>query len=346
MRIGVTLPSRTGPITALAEMARRAEEAGFQSVWTYEVYRNPFTILSHAAAATSTTTLGTGLAAGFSRSPFAAANAAADIDEISGGRMLYGVGTGVPEFLRAFHSTHGDRPLKRLSEYVDVLRLSWEYLTTGKAPVYEGEHYQFIPPPVNPWGERVLPRLTIPIALAAMGPKLLELAGRKADAWLGYFVTPEYFAEFCHPHLEAGAKQAGRQVSDIRVVAETVCSVSTDREVAIQRARRQVGFYATHSAGAQVAAVHGLDGAVKELRRGFATDGIAAFDRTSDELVELLSISGTPEEVRSKLSLYEDFVDELVLHTPYVPPLDADDSSDAFDGILNAFTDVARQSTA
>lgn len=96
MRIGVTLPSRTGPITELAAKARRAEEAGFDSVWTYEVYRNPFTMLSHAAAATNTVTLGTGLAAGFSRSPFAAANAAADVDEMSRGRMLFGLGTGRP----------------------------------------------------------------------------------------------------------------------------------------------------------------------------------------------------------------------------------------------------------
>src|SRR5438094_997909 len=143
MRIGVTIPSRTGPITDLGTKARRAEQAGFESVWTYDVYRNPFTLLSVAAAATERVTLGTGLAAAFSRSPFEAANAAADIDELSGGRMLYGLGTGVPEFLRAFHSTDADRPLGRLSEYIDVLRLSWEYLATGAAPQWEGTHYRF-----------------------------------------------------------------------------------------------------------------------------------------------------------------------------------------------------------
>src|SRR5438034_1431674 len=101
MRIGVTLPSRKGPIGDVGDKARRAEEAGFQSVWSYEVYRNPFTLLSVAAANTESVTLGTGLAAAFSRSPFEAANAAADIDDMSDGRMLFGLGTGVPEFLRA-----------------------------------------------------------------------------------------------------------------------------------------------------------------------------------------------------------------------------------------------------
>ena len=219
MRIGVTLPSRKGPISSVGDKARRAEEAGFQSVWTYEVYRNPFTLLSVAAAATERATLGTGLAAAFSRSPFEAANAAADIDDMSGGRMLFGLGSGVPEFLRAFHSSDAEHPVGRMSEYIDVLRLSWEYLATGGADRLEGQHYRFLAPRVNPWGERELPRRQIPIGLAAMGPKLIELCGRKADAWLGYFTTKKYVEEFVREHLEIGAREGGPrclQDSDLR----------------------------------------------------------------------------------------------------------------------------------
>jgi probable F420-dependent oxidoreductase len=343
MRIGVTLPSRTGPIAGVGEKARRAEQAGFASVWTYEVYRNPFNLLTVAAAATERATLGTGLAAAFSRSPFEAANAAADIDDLSGGRMLFGLGTGVPEFLRAFHSTDAKHPLGRMSEYIDVLRLSWEYLAAGTAERFEGEHYRFVAPPVNPWGERDLPRTRIPIGLAAMGPRLVELCGRKADAWLGYFATPRYVEEFVRPHLEIGAKQAGRDPSEVQICAEQVCSVSPDRELAMRRARKQVGFYATHPAGAQVAAMHGLQDLVDELRRGFAAEGLAAFERTDDRLVETLSISGTPEEVRQQLARYEGVIDHLVLHTPYVPPIEADESEDAFACILDTFGDLARE---
>jgi probable F420-dependent oxidoreductase len=344
MRIGVTLPSRTGPIAGIADKARRAEQAGFQSIWSYEVYRNPFNLLTVAAAATERATLGTGLAAAFSRSPFEAANAAADIDELSGGRMLFGLGTGVPEFLRAFHSTNAKHPLGRMSEYLDVLRLSWEYLATGTADRFEGEHYRFVAPPVNPWGERDLPRTRIPIGLAAMGPKLVELCGRKADAWLGYFATTKYVEQFVRPHLEIGAKQAGRDPSEVQICAEAVCSVSPDRELAMSRARKQVGFYATHPAGAQVAAMHGLEDAIADLRRGFVAEGIAAFERTDDRIVETLSISGTPEEARQKLAQYEGVIDHLVLHTPYVPPIEAEESEDAFACILDTFGDLARAS--
>jgi probable F420-dependent oxidoreductase len=345
MRIGVTLPSRTGPIADIGEKARRAEDAGFDSVWSYEVYRNPFTILTVAGSQTSRVGLGTGLAAAFSRSPFEIANVAADIDDLSDGRMMLGIGTGVPEFLRAFHSSDAERPLGRLSEYIDVLRLSWEYLSTGRAGKLEGKHYRFEAPPVNPWGERELPRETIPVALAAMGPKLIELCGRKADAWVGYFATTKFLSEFVRPNLEVGAKAAGRDPDQVQICAEAVCSVSDDRELAMSRARKQVGFYATHPAGAQVAAMHGLEDQVAELRRNFAREGIVAFERTDDRLVDILSITGTPEEARQKLAEYDGFVDQLILHTPYVPPIEAEESADAFSNILETFGDLARSSS-
>jgi len=346
MRIGVTLPSRTGPIAEVGAKARRAEDAGFESVWAYEVYRNPFNLLTTAGLSTSRVQLGTGLAAAFPRSPFEAANEAADIDELSDGRMLFGLGTGVPEFLKAFHSTDAVKPLGRLSEFIDVLQRSWDYLATGKAEPFEGEHYRFKAPPVNPWGERAMPRQHIPIALAAMGPKLIELCGRKGDAWLGYFATTKFVEEFVRPNLEAGAKSAGRDVSDIEIIAEAVCSVSEDRELAMRRARMQVGFYATHSAGAQVASMHGLDDAVAELRAGFAQYGIAAFEKTDDRLVDVLSITGTPEEAKQKMAEYEGVIDHLVLHTPYVPPIEAEESSDAFTSLLETFGPVAAEHAA
>lgn len=337
LRIGITLPSRTGSFEAVGDKARRAEEAGFQSVWGYEVYRNPFTLMATAATTTRRVELGIGLAAAFSRSPFEAANAAADVDEISGGRLLFGIGTGVPELLRSFHSTDAKHAVGRLSEYVDVLRLSWEYLASGTAPDFDGSYYRFKPPRLNPWGERDLPRTRIPIAIAAIGPQLLELCGRKADAWIGYFATTRFLEQIVLPNIERGARQAGRDPAAIQIWAETICSVSADRELAMSRARKQVGFYAAHPVGAKVAALHGLEDAVVELQQAFVREGVKAFERTDDRLVDALSITGTPQEVRLKLAQYEGLIDHLALHTPYVPPFDADESEDAFANILNTF---------
>ena len=180
-----------------------------------------------------------------------------------------------------------------------------------------------------------------------MGPKLIELCGRKADAWLGYFTTKKYVEEFVREHLEIGARKAGRDVSEIQICAEAVCSVSVDRELAMSRARKQVGFYATHSAGAQ-----GRGDAWSRRRRA-ANCARASFAKASPHSSEpttvwssLLSITGTPEEARQKLAEYEGYIDHLVLHTPYVPPIEADESEDAFAAILDTFGDLALESGA
>jgi probable F420-dependent oxidoreductase len=337
LRLGVTIPSRTGPIANVPVMAGRADAAGFDATWVYEVYRNPFTMLGATALSTERAALGTGLAAALPRSPFETANAAVDIDEMSGGRMILGIGTGVPEFLRRFHSTDASAPLGRMSEYIEVLRRSFDYLGTGDAEPFEGRHYRFEPLRLNPWGLRELPRPQIPIYLAAMGPKLLELCGRKADGWLGYFATPEFMQEWVTPRIAAGADEAGRDLADVEVTVFTICCVHPDRDVAMARARRQVGFYVVHPVSDPVVAQHGLTEQVDELRTRMRSEGLAAFEHTPDELVETLSLSGTPEEVRQKAARYDGVVDHLALHTPYVPPFTPEESEDAFDRIVETF---------
>jgi alkanesulfonate monooxygenase SsuD/methylene tetrahydromethanopterin reductase-like flavin-dependent oxidoreductase (luciferase family) len=337
MTLGVTLPSRVGPLRGVAEYARRAEAAGFASAWAYEIYRSPMVMLAGAAMTTERITLGTGIASAFSRSPFWAASAAADLDDLSGGRMILGLGTGAPEALRAFHNTEAREPVTRMREYIDVVRSSWEYLATGKAPRFEGRHYTFKPPRLNPWGERELARPEVPIWLAAMGPHMLQLCGAQASGWLGYFATPELLEEYVRPNLEKGAKRTDRDAGDIEIFVELVCSISPDRELAMARARRQVGYYAIHPITDRIVERYGLLDAVHDLRARLAKEGLAAFDHTDDRLVDLLSITGTPDEAREKLAAYGDHVDHIALHTPYVPPFTAEDAADGFDNIITTF---------
>ena len=209
-QLGVTMPTRTAALDRIPEYARWADEAGFDSVWDYELYRNPFAMLCTCAMTTERVKLATGLAAAFPRSPFELANAMADVDELSGGRALLGLGTGVPEFLEAFHSTDAKGMVPRMSEYIDVLRISWEHLHTGEPASYEGEHYRFASPPFNPWGLRETARERIPIMLAAMRPRLMALAGEKADGWLGYLATPKFVEERVRPDRLAPSASAGR----------------------------------------------------------------------------------------------------------------------------------------
>jgi len=337
VQVGVTIPSRTAHISAMAEYARLADNAGFDSAWHYEVFKNPFTMLALGAAVTERVTLATGLASAFSRSPFEAANAAADLDELSDGRMVLGIGTGVPEFLTAFHSTDGRKPLSRISEYIDVLRLSWSYLDSGVRENYEGEFYRFAPPKASFYGTRDLLRTNIPVYLAAMGPNLQQLCGEKADGWLGYFTTRDFMEDVVRPNIERGARRAGRDASQIDLVSEVVCSVSPDRKLAIERAKRQLGFYLMHPVSNGPVETLGLQDAVADLRAAARANGPAAFVNTDERLVDALSISGTPEEARQKLAEYRDVVPHVVLHTPYVPPFTAEESDDAYRNIIATF---------
>jgi alkanesulfonate monooxygenase SsuD/methylene tetrahydromethanopterin reductase-like flavin-dependent oxidoreductase (luciferase family) len=214
---------------------------------------------------------------------------------------------------------------------------SWDYLGTGRARPFDGEFYRLRPPRTNPWGNRELRRPTIPIYVAAMGPRMLELCGERGQGWLGYFATPQLLDEFVRPRIAEGARRAGRDASQIELFVELVCSVSPDRELALARARRQVGFYAVHPISDRVVASYGLLDAVNELRSRLRHEGIAAFEHTDDRLVDVLSITGTPEEARQKLDEYSRYIDHVALHAPYVPPLTAEDAADAFGNILSTF---------
>jgi alkanesulfonate monooxygenase SsuD/methylene tetrahydromethanopterin reductase-like flavin-dependent oxidoreductase (luciferase family) len=325
----------------VSALAALADAAGFDSEWSYEVFRNPLLVTAAAAMATSQARVGTGIVGAFSRSPFDLANSAADLDDMSGGRMMLGIGTGAPEALRAFHSSHGDSPIPRMREYLDVLRRSWEFLSTGMAAQFDGDHFTFRPPPVNPWGAREMVRPQIPVYLAAMRPHMLQLCGSRADGWIGYFFTPELIESYVRPHLAQGAAKAGRSDSEIEVCIEMVCSISPDRELAMSRARRQVGFYAVHPITDGLMRDYGLIDDVNDLRARFRSEGVEAFAHTTDRLVEKLSVTGTPEEARQKLDVYREQVDLMLLHTPYVPPLSVDDATDAFGNIVTTFASGA-----
>jgi probable F420-dependent oxidoreductase len=331
------MPSRTAPLSRIPDYARMADEAGFDSVWTYELYRNPFAMLCTSALATSNAELCTGLATAFNRSPFEAANAAADVDEVSGGRMKLGLGTGVPEFLAAFHSTDFQRPIKRLSEYVEVLRRSWAYLAGEEVEAFNGSYYQFAAPPINPWGLRDMVRPQIPILVAGMRPQLLKLCGAKADGWIGYLWTPKFFEQVVLPNINEGARSAGRDPDALDLACEIICCVHPDRDVALARAKKHVGFYIAHPVSDVVAEIEGVQDLVNGLRVSMMQKGLAAFEDTPEELVELFSITGTPEECRQKLDNNYKGLPHLALHTSYVPPFTAEESEDCYLQIIDAF---------
>jgi probable F420-dependent oxidoreductase len=337
MHVGVTMPMGKHPLRTYPEMAKAAEDAGMDSVWSYEVYENPLIVLAAAALSTSRIQLGTGVVTSLSRTPFELANAAADVDQLSDGRLLLGVGMGIPGLMSTLHGAAIDHPLSRMAEYAQALRHCWDYLSGGGAEEFAGEHYRFTPLPGNPLGTRAMAR-RIPLYLAGMNPAMIRVAGQYGDGFVGGGFSPDFVTTTVRPNLARGAERAGRNPADIDLVTQVVCCVSTDRDEALRRARIHVGQLVLNPVSDGVVAAHGLEKQRDEVRNALMNGGPAALaDVTDDELVRTFSIAGDPREAREQLARWDGVADHVMLHPPYVPPLDAGETADAYYQILSAF---------
>ncbi|MCK9504473.1 MAG: LLM class flavin-dependent oxidoreductase [Porticoccaceae bacterium] len=337
-RLGISMPGLNQPIHKFAELAQLAEQGGFDSVWAYEFYRNAFIMQSQAALTTKNIQLCIGLAASSQRTPFEMANAAADVDELSGGRLRVVVGTGGGNFAEYYNGTDIDRPASRVKEYIHIMRLYWQHLRTGEQMEYQGEFYRFATPPINPFGSRPLARPEIPLYIGALRPAMLRLAGAQASGAMGFFMTPNFIEKHMFPHIDEGAVKAGRDPAEIDLANYLICSVSDDREVAMRRARIQVGCYAAYPVSTFIADEEGLAEDRNAVVKALLEKGPQALEHaTSDALVERFSIAGTPDECREKLKEQQKVTPHVVLHTPYVPPLNAAESEDAYRNIVRTF---------
>ena len=179
-------------ISDIVLLARGAETAGFDSVWATELYRTSFEQLSAAATATSKIKLGTAVALAFVRSPLVTSLTSLDVDEISDGRLILGLGTGARRISDPFPAEWGSgarrtnelwhgiahgKPVTRIKECMDVIRLMVANLHSGKPIEYLGEYYT-----INTGGYRrpFKPvRDMIPIYLAGVGSRMCRAAGEK-----------------------------------------------------------------------------------------------------------------------------------------------------------------------
>lgn len=335
-RVSVSLPAYSCGAAKLRDMSRWAEDAGFEAVWPYEICRSPFITLASAAPVTSTIKLGTAVALAFTRSPFITANAAADVDELSDGRMILGLGTGEGQHLTGLHNSDLRHALSRMREYVDIVRLAWDSLATGANATYNGRHYTLR---MDEGLRRPLARPRIPIYVAAMGPKMVELAGEIGDGLITFFHSVRYLREVAQPRLAAGTRRAGRDPADVDLCSYIICCASKDRAEALRRARIQVGFYSFLGSSDPIVAYHGLEKEQAAVREAMLAEGPAALEKvTDDKLVEAFSIAGTPDECRRQFAAYQELVGLPLLHAPYFDPLTPEESEDAFRNVLETFS--------
>ena len=338
-RLGVSMPMLNQPYEKYPQFARLADEAGFYSLWDYEFYRNPFITHAVCAGVTKNIKLCTGIAAASARTPNEMANAAADVDELSNGRVILGMSTGGADWAEHYNGTDIDRPLTRMREYIHTVRSLWKHHATNEPFEFSGQLYRAKSPPFNAFGIRQqLARPQIPIYLAGLKTKMLQTAGEIADGTLGFLYTPKFIKEHVQPNIAIGAQKAGRNPADVDIAALVLCSIHEDRKIAQRLARINVGMYVAYPVGATVVEFMGLQDDRNALLQALMSEGPAALERTtSDALVRAFSICGTPDEAREQLAEYDGLLPHIILHTPYVPPIQQAESEAAFRNMVATF---------
>ncbi|MFD1825478.1 MULTISPECIES: LLM class flavin-dependent oxidoreductase [Mumia] len=302
----------------LADAARRAEQAGAEALWVPELHRSATVSAAAIAAATETAQIGTAIALAFTRSPMVTALEALDLDELSGGRFVLGLGTGVQRLNEDWHHARWGKPVGHLRETVRNIRHFWATATTGEPIDLEGE---WEPMRIRGY-ERPYPivRPDIPIYLAAMGPAMTRLAGRIGDGWISHeLCSPSYLAERILPEIEAGIDAVeGRTRKDIELVVSACCSVDPDHQVATRRVAGLVGFYASVRTYADFFAFHGLadeqQQVIDAFRSGKGADYLA--DAVDDQMVDALTLTGDVERVAERIHAYDGLADAVKLSPP------------------------------
>lgn len=321
-----------------ADLARAAEAAGFGAVWTGELYNRSATIpMAMLGAATQRIAIGSNIAYGVGRAPLIWAAEARDLDELTGGRIILGLGNGTAGMMENWLGTSGEAPAARMEELVTLLRALWRL---HEGPVHhEGRFYRLN---LAPTAETAPPqREHLPIYTAGVGPRMVRAAGRVADGLVCHpMTTSAYLDMVVRPGLAAGAADVGRPADGIVVKGMRMCALDSDEE----RARRRMAFaiaqYAASRVYDRLFALHGWDADQKRIRAAAKAgdpSGMAA--AVPDAAIDAIGIACTPAQLAARVAAHAEPFDHLNL---CCPPwgLGTEEMEAATRGILDALTPV------
>jgi len=296
------------------------EALGADAMVVSETRHDAFVAAALAARATSRMQIFTGIAVALARNPMTVAYAANDLQELSGGRFVLGLGSQVQAHIEKRFSMPWSQPAARMAEFIGAVREIWAAWASGERPRHRGEHYThtlmtpFFDPGPNPHGSPE-------VWLAAVGERMTATAGAVADGLIAHpFTTPRYLAEVTLPALARGAAEAGRSTPGVALQAFVAMGrdEAEIRQAALATAR-QIAFYGSTPTYLPVLELHGWGAKQEELndaiRRG---DWGALGGILTEEMVREFAAVGTPEQVAAQLTArYGDAVSRLGFYTPY-----------------------------
>jgi probable F420-dependent oxidoreductase len=318
-------------LVELVDAAKRAEAAGAEAVWVSELHRSATVSLAAIAAATDRVTVGTAIALSFVRSPMTLALEALDLDELSEGRLVLGVGSGVRRLNESWHNVQWGKPVGHMRETVRNIRAFVATAHTGEPIDLDGDYE---PMSLRGYERPFQPtRTQIPIYIAALGPDMTRLAGEIGDGWISHELSSaRSLRETALPKLEEGLARAGRSRDSFDVVVSACCMVHRDGRQAKRWAAGLVAFYATVRTYEDFFGFHGFADEARAVQSAFREGDVPAMiAAVPDDMVDALTLAGEPDEVRGRLSAYDGLVDSVKLSPPthYVDPSVTRDAQEA-----------------
>nr|ADI22009.1 coenzyme F420-dependent N5,N10-methylene tetrahydromethanopterin reductase and related flavin-dependent oxidoreductases [uncultured myxobacterium HF0200_01L06] len=311
MKIEATLLG--GDISQSGPEAERLEAAGVDAIYSFEGAHDPFFPLLLAAGSTRKVELGTAIAIAFARNPMICANIANDLQQLSKGRFILGLGSQIKPHIEKRFSQTWSRPAARMREFVMAIRAIFRTWNEDEPLAFRGEFYThtimtpFFNPGPNPFGP---PR----IFLAAVGPRMLEMTGEVGD---GVFLHPlntvDFVRDIALPSIEKGLQTSGRSSDEFEISCQTICMMgSNDEEIAQARskARGQISFYGSTPAY-KVVLDHAGWGDLQPRLNRMSKEGKWAemMELINDDMLDAIGVSGTPDQIGASLRERNTFAD-------------------------------------
>lgn len=309
------------------ERVKIAEEVGVEAVFTAETWgRDQFSLLTQIALQTSKIKIGTGIAPVYGRSPAVLAMTAATLDELSGGRMILGLGTSGDRVIEHWHGEKFEKPLQRMREYVEIINL----IVSGEKVFYEGEIFKL------QRGFKLLfepVRKHIPIYIASISPKSMEQVGEVADGWMPIYWPKSKFRDGMEV-VRAGARKAGRPEDAVECVASITTVINTDIEQAKVAAAGPVSWYVTNMGDFyhRMLSRNGFEAQVRAMREAAQVNRPRPFGTTpeimaamGDEMLNEVAVYGDLEAVATGLEeVRQAGVDMPIVSMPIGPLKDVE----------------------
>jgi F420-dependent oxidoreductase-like protein len=303
VKLSTILPYGDDPIRN-ADAVTELEKAGLDAVWAAEAYSfDAVSLLGYLAARTERMEIGAAILPIYSRTPTLTAMTAAGLDALSGGRFNLGLGASGPQVIEGFHGVPYDKPVARTREIIEICRKTWrrEKVTNDglyPLPLPEGQGTG-LGKPLKIINHPV--RQDIPIWVAALGEKNLEMTAEMAQGWLPHVVLPEKIREVFGPALDAGFAKRDPELGPLQITGGGICAIEEEMfEPARQAAR---GLYALYIGGMGARGRNFYNTAFQ--RQGYEAEA---------KLVQDLYLDGKKEEAMAALP--EDFIDKVTLIGP------------------------------